>query len=183
MEPNKVAWGIEVGEFALKAIRLALVGDTIHVTDFAVIPHQKVLSDPSVSDREGMIRVTLGGFVQAHAEQIASEPIIMSLPGNVGFARFATIPAVDAKTLRSMIEYEAKQQIPFPIASCPLSSAGRIWLSHSTSSIGNGICCFASYSIMLRRVLASTAGIVANRANPTLPGRLIMIGSDAICSA
>ena len=62
-----------------------------------------------------MIRVTLGAFVQAHAEQIASEPIIMSLPGNVGFARFATIPAVDAKTLRSMIEYEAKQQIPFPI--------------------------------------------------------------------
>ena len=65
--------------------------------------------------REGMIRVTLGAFVQAHAEQIATEPIIMSLPGNVGFARFATIPAVDAKTLRSMIEYEAKQQIPFPI--------------------------------------------------------------------
>ena len=115
MEPSKVAWGIEVGEFALKAIRLAMVGDTIHVTDFAVIPHQKVLSDPSVSDREGMIRVTLGAFVQAHAEQIATEPIIMSLPGNVGFARFATIPAVDAKTLRSMIEYEAKQQIPFPI--------------------------------------------------------------------
>ena len=115
MEPSKVAWGIEVGEFALKAIRLALVDNEIHVTDFAVIPHQKVLSDPSVSDREGMIRVTLGAFVQAHAEQIASEPIIMSLPGNVGFARFATIPAVDAKTLRSMIEYEAKQQIPFPI--------------------------------------------------------------------
>ena len=115
MEPSKVAWGIEVGEFALKAIRLALVGDTIHVTDFAVIPHQKVLSDPSVSDREGMIRVSLGAFVQSHSEQLATEPIIMSLPGNAGFARFATIPAVDAKTLRSMIEYEAKQQIPFPI--------------------------------------------------------------------
>ena len=115
MEPSKVAWGIEVGEFALKAIRLAMVGDTIHVTDFAVIPHQKVLSDPSVSDREGMIRVTLGAFVQEHSEKLATEPIIMSLPGNAGFARFATIPAVDAKTLRSMIEYEAKQQIPFPI--------------------------------------------------------------------
>ena len=115
MEPSKVAWGIEVGEFALKAIRLALVGDTIHVTDFVVIPHQKVLSDPSVSDREGMIRVTLGAFVQEHSEKLATEPIIMSLPGNAGFARFATIPAVDAKTLRSMIEYEAKQQIPFPI--------------------------------------------------------------------
>ena len=115
MEPSKVAWGIEVGEFALKAIRLALVGDTINVTDFAVIPHQKVLSDPSVSDREGMIRVSLGAFAQAHAEQLATEPIIMSLPGNAGFARFATIPAVDAKTLRRMIEYEAKQQIPFPI--------------------------------------------------------------------
>ena len=145
MEPSKVAWGIEVGEFALKAIRLALVDNEIHVTDFAVIPHQKVLSDPSVSDREGMIRVTLGAFVQAHAEHIASEPIIMSLPGNVGFARFATIPAVDAKTLRSMIEYEAKQQIPFPIEEVE-------WDSHVLPADESGQCAIGIFAVTKERL-------------------------------
>lgn len=145
MEPSKVAWGIEVGEFALKAIRIQLVGDTISVTDFAVIPHQKVLSDPSVSDREGMIRVTLGAFVQAHAEQIATEPIIMSLPGNVGFARFASIPAVDAKTLRSMIEYEAKQQIPFPIEEVE-------WDSHVLPADESGQCAIGIFAVTKERL-------------------------------
>lgn len=145
MEPSKVAWGIEVGEFALKAIRLALVEDTITVTDFAFIPHQKVLSDPSVSDREGMIRVTLGAFVQSHAEQIATEPIIMSLPGNVGFARFATIPAVDAKTLRSMIEYEAKQQIPFPIEEVE-------WDSHILPADESGQCAIGIFAVTKERL-------------------------------
>ena len=145
MEPSKVAWGIEVGEFALKAIRLALVGDTINVTDFAVIPHQKVLSDPSVSDREGMIRVTLGAFVQSHAEQMATEPIIMSLPGNAGFARFATIPAVDAKTLRSMIEYEAKQQIPFPIEEVE-------WDSYVLPADDSGQCSIGIFAVTKERL-------------------------------
>ncbi len=145
MESSKVAWGIEVGEFALKAIRVQMVDDEVTVTDFAVIPHQKVLSDPSVSDRAGMIRVTLGAFAQSHAEQIATEPIIMSLPGNVGFARFATIPAVDAKTLRSMIEYEAKQQIPFPIEEVE-------WDSHVLPADDSGQCAIGIFAVTKERL-------------------------------
>ncbi len=145
MESSKVAWGIEVGEFALKAIRLQVVDGAINVTDFAVIPHPKVLCDPSVSDRAGMIRMTLGAFVQAHAEQIATEPIIMSLPSNVGFARFASIPAVDAKTLRSMIEYEAKQQIPFPIEEVE-------WDSHVLPADEIGQCAIGIFAVTKERL-------------------------------
>ncbi len=145
MESGRVAWGIEVGEFALKAVRLQTVGDSVVVTDFSVIAHQKVLSDPSVSDREGMIRVTLGAFMQTHGEQIANEPIVMSLPGNVGFARFASIPAVDAKTLRSMIEYEAKQQIPFPIEEVE-------WDSHILPGEEGGQCAIGIFAVTKERL-------------------------------
>jgi len=146
MQPVKAAWGIELGEFALKALRLQLVGDQVTVTEFAVIQHQKVLSDPSVTDRAGMIRVTLGAFVQEHAEQLANEPIVMSLPGNVGFARFATMPAVDAKTLRSMVEYEAKQQIPFPIEEVE-------WDSHVLPADENGQCAIGIFAVTKDRLI------------------------------
>ena len=115
MASPRAAWGIEVGQFAVKAIRLSVDGDVVSVTDFAVIPHQRVLTDPAVEDQAGMVRVTLATFVQQHAERLASDPIVMSLPGNAGFARFTTLPGVDPKSIKSMVEYEAKQQIPFPM--------------------------------------------------------------------
>ena len=145
MESSKVAWGIEVGDFALKAMRIQMVDDVVTVTDFAVIPHQRVLTDPSVSDRAGMIRVTLGAFTQQHAERLASEPIVMSLPGSVGFARFATIPAVDAKSMRKMVEYEARQQIPFPIEEVE-------WDSHMLAPDASGQCGIGIFAVTKERL-------------------------------
>lgn len=153
MATAKAAWGIEVGQFALKAMRLVAVGDAVAVTDFAVIPHQRVLADPAVEDQEGMIRVTLASFMQEYGDRLSSEPIVMSLPGNAGFARFTTLPGVDPKSLKSMVEYEAKQQIPFPMEDVE-------WDSHvlPPDEIGqSGIGIFAVTKDRLRELLAQYA--------------------------
>ena len=42
------AWGIEIGDYAIKAIRLERAGKDVEVSDFAVIPHRKVLTTPDV---------------------------------------------------------------------------------------------------------------------------------------
>jgi type IV pilus assembly protein PilM len=139
------AWGIEVGEFALKAVRLQLAGDQVSVVAFEVIPHTKVLSDPSVSDRAGMVQVTLGAFVQQYVQELSTEPIVMSLPSSMAFARFATIPAVDAKSLRSMVEYEAKQQIPFPIEEVE-------WDSHVLPPDDLGQCAIGIFAVTKDRL-------------------------------
>ncbi|MSR45304.1 MAG: hypothetical protein EXS15_08140 [Phycisphaerales bacterium] len=145
MESSKVAWGIEVGDFALKAIRLQVVDGVVTATDFAVMPHQRVLTDPSVVDRAGMIRITLAEFVQQHAEKLATEPIVMSLPGSVAFARFATIPSVNPKSMRNMIEYEAKQQIPFPIEEVE-------WDSHMLPADETGQCGIGIFAVTNERL-------------------------------
>jgi len=141
----KYAWGIEVGEFALKAVRLQLVGDQVSVVAFEVIPHTKVLSDPSVSDRAGMVQITLGAFVQQYAQELSTEPIVMSLSSSMAFARFATIPAVDAKSLRSMVEYEARQQIPFPIEEVE-------WDSHVLPPDDLGQCAIGIFAVTKDRL-------------------------------
>ncbi len=150
MATQRAAWGIEVGQFALKAMRLVTDGETVSVTDFAVIPHQRVLTDPAVEDQPGMVRVTLAAFVQQHAESLAQDPIVMSLPGNAGFARFTTLPGIDPKSLRSMVEYEAKQQIPFPMEDVEWDS--HVFPPDESGQCGIGI--FAVTNDRLRELLS-----------------------------
>jgi type IV pilus assembly protein PilM len=114
MALKKAAWGIEVGTAAIKAVRLARDGDDVVVTDFAVIPYSKVLTTPDL-DVDGMIRVGLGQFVQANAEKLGKEPIVVSIPGQMAFARFAKLPPVEPKKIPDIVKFEAAQQIPFPI--------------------------------------------------------------------
>ena len=66
MANAKRAWGIEVGSFAIKAVRLERQGSEAKVTDFAVIPHNRVLSTPDV-DLHEVVRISLGQFVHQKA--------------------------------------------------------------------------------------------------------------------
>ncbi|MSR29725.1 MAG: hypothetical protein EXS03_09185 [Phycisphaerales bacterium] len=149
MASQKAAWGIEVGQFALKAMRLVVQGDGVAVTDFTVIPHQRVLTDSAVEDQSGMVRVTLATFVQQYAERLGADPIVMSLPGNAGFARFTTLPGVDPKSIKRMVEYEAKQQIPFPMEDVEWDS--HVLPADDTGQCGIGI--FAATKDRLRELL------------------------------
>ena len=52
MAKTQSAWGIEIGAFAIKGIRLERVGDEVTVEDFAYIPHAKPLTTPDVDVNE-----------------------------------------------------------------------------------------------------------------------------------
>ena len=115
MATAKSAWGIEIGASALKAIRLSREGDSVVVTDFTVIPHQQVLSAPDV-DPAAMVRFTLGQFLAANGEKLKSDRVVVSVAGRDAFARFAKLPVGgNLKNLAKLIDFESKQQIPFPI--------------------------------------------------------------------
>ena len=115
MATAKSAWGIEIGASALKAIRLVREGESVVVTDFTVIPHQQVLSAPDV-DPAAMVRFTLGQFLAANGEKLKSDRVVVSVAGRDAFARFAKLPVGgNLKNLAKLIDFESKQQIPFPI--------------------------------------------------------------------
>lgn len=106
------AWGIEIGAYAIKAIRLEREGEQVSVTDFAVIPHKKVLTTPDL-DQDEMIRLGLGQLISQ--KSLENETLVMSVPGHAAFARFAKLPPVEPKKVPDIVKFEAVQQIPFPI--------------------------------------------------------------------
>jgi type IV pilus assembly protein PilM len=112
MASPKAAWGIEIGAYAIKAIRLERDGDKVSVSDFAVIPHKKVLTTPDL-DQDEMIRLGLGQFISHR--NLEGETLVMSVPGHSAFARFAKLPPVEPKKVPDIVKFEAVQQIPFPI--------------------------------------------------------------------
>jgi type IV pilus assembly protein PilM len=112
MPKSQSAWGIEIGAFAIKAIRLERDGDEVFVRDFAYIPHAKPLSSPD-SDPTEITRLTLQQFIAA--KNLEDHPTVISVPGHVGLARFAKLPPVEPKKIPDIVKFEAAQQIPFPM--------------------------------------------------------------------
>ncbi len=106
------AWGIEIGAYAIKAIRLERSGDEVEVSDFTVIPHRKVLTTPDV-DASDVLRLSLGQLISQ--KSLEGELIVMSIAGHSSFVRFAKLPPVEPKKIPDIVRFEAVQQIPFPI--------------------------------------------------------------------
>ena len=112
MAGSKAAWGIEVGSYAVKALRLERSGDQIVVSDFGEFPHKRPLSTPDL-DVDEMIRLTLGTFTSQ--KNLENETVVMSIEGRSSLPRFAKLPPVEEKKIPDIIQFEAAQQIPFPI--------------------------------------------------------------------
>jgi type IV pilus assembly protein PilM len=105
-------WGIDLGQCALKAIRLEKVDGQVTATAFDYIEHLKILSQPD-ADPDQLIRDALERFLSRN--DIRGDLIAISVPGQSGLARFVKLPPVEEKKITDIVRFEAKQQIPFPL--------------------------------------------------------------------
>ena len=62
---SNFAWGIDVGNRALKAVKLVREGDQLRVDDFDVIEHETVLSNAG-DNKEELIKLALSNFATRH---------------------------------------------------------------------------------------------------------------------
>lgn len=106
------SWGIEVGANAIKAIRLQRIGDEVDVLDYEVLPHKRILTTPDLNVDEA-VQVALDQFISRH--DVSKSNVVVSVPGHLAFARFARLPPIEPKKIGEIVQYEAMQQIPFPI--------------------------------------------------------------------
>ena len=105
-------WGIDLGQCALKALRLEVQDGQVVATAFEYIEHPKILSQPD-ADPDELTREALTQFLERN--KIAGDMICISVPGQSGLARFVKLPPVDEKKIADIVKFEAKQQIPFPL--------------------------------------------------------------------
>ncbi len=113
MAKAKSAWGIDIGQCALKALKLSQVEGRIRVDAFDVIEHPTVLSDPE-ANRAQLIHQALEQFLARN--RIAGTAAGVSVPGQSSFTRFVKLPPVEKSKIPDIVRFEADQQIPFPIS-------------------------------------------------------------------
>ena len=112
MALSNVAWGLDVGTTALKAIKLRKDGEQVSVEAFDVVEHEKFLTEPDV-DKNEIIKHTLGKFLERNG--VKKETVFIGVPGSSTFARFVKLPPVETKKIPDIVKFEAIQQIPFPL--------------------------------------------------------------------
>ncbi|MCD4824663.1 MAG: type IV pilus assembly protein PilM [Phycisphaerae bacterium] len=109
----KSVWGIDIGQCALKAIKLRVDGDNPpQMEAFEVVEHSNVLSQSDVDSRV-LIQASLEEFLQR--TDVSDSEVSVSVLGQSSFTRFVKLPPVEQKKIPDIVRFEAEQQIPFPI--------------------------------------------------------------------
>src|SRR5688572_3540738 len=112
MASARYAWGIDVGNRALKAVKLVRDGDSFKVDDFELYEHEHVLSNAG-DNKEALIQTALSNFVTRHPMKKGGV-VSVGVSGQSSFARFIKLPPVEKKKIPEIVRFEAIQQIPFP---------------------------------------------------------------------
>ncbi len=105
-------WGIDIGQCALKAVRLQIIDNKVTATAFDYVEHPKILSQPD-ADPEALTREALEKFLSRNP--IKGDRVAIGVAGQSGLARFVKLPPVEEKKVEDIVKFEAKQQIPFPL--------------------------------------------------------------------
>ncbi len=113
MATSPGVWGIEIGQSALKALRCTVKDGEVVADAFDYIEYPKILSQP-----EAVAEELIGDAIAQLMEHndILSEKICISVPGQSGLAKFFKPPPVEVKKVADIVRYEARQQIPFDLA-------------------------------------------------------------------
>ncbi|MBX3439116.1 MAG: pilus assembly protein PilM, partial [Planctomycetaceae bacterium] len=114
MADHRPVWGIEIGQYALKAIRLEYSDSSEQAvaTAFDYVPFPKILSQPDAIPEE-LIPQALETFLSRN--DVQGDLIAISVPGHAALVRFIQLPPVESSKIGEIIKYEARQQIPFAL--------------------------------------------------------------------
>ncbi len=114
MAETRAAWGIDIGQAGLKAVRLEYdeTSGQLSAAAFDFVPHPKILSQPDANPEE-LVKQALDLFLSRN--NIEGDLISISVPGQTALARFIQLPPVEASKVPEIVKYEARQQIPFAL--------------------------------------------------------------------
>jgi len=113
MATPKSIWGIDIGQCALKALKLRNDNGELQVEAFDIIEHPEILSPQPDAERQQHIRNALEQFLSRN--NVTGSAVAVSVPGQSGFTRFVKLPPVESKRIPDIVRFEAEQQIPFAI--------------------------------------------------------------------
>jgi len=112
MAKARTVWGIDIGQMALKALKLRSVEGQFFVDAFDLIEHPKMLCQDDV-DADQLVQNALAQFLARN--NVSGSTVCVAMPGRSSFTRFVKLPPVEKSKIPDIVQFEAGQQIPFPI--------------------------------------------------------------------
>lgn len=114
MAEPRAAWGIDIGQAGLKALKVRYLEgpDQVVAEAFDYIPFPKILSQPDAIPEE-IVPQAMATFLSRN--QLKGDLVAISVPGQSALARFIQLPPVEAGKIHEIVKYEARQQIPFAL--------------------------------------------------------------------
>ena len=114
MPMSNAVWGIDIGNAALKALRVRAgdAPDEIIADAFDFIEYPKILSEPGAEPAD-LVADAIKQFLKRNT--VKGDRVAMSVPGQTGLARFIKLPPVEVKKIPAIVAFEARQQIPFAL--------------------------------------------------------------------
>jgi type IV pilus assembly protein PilM len=155
MAVARFAWGIDIGNRALKAVKLIRQGDRLKIDDFDVVEHEQILSNAG-DNRESYIANSVATFAGRH--QLRGGAVALGVSGQASFARFIKLPPVERRKILEIVRFEAIQQIPFPLEEVEWSH--QLFESPESPDIEVGI--FAMRKELVSRHLEYFSGVDMN---------------------
>ncbi len=114
MAKVQAVWAIDIGQSALKALKLVPgeTPDQVVAEAFDFIEYPKILSQPD-ADADELVREALATFTDRN--DLVGCKVAIAVPGQSGLVKFIKLPPVEKKRIPDIVKFEAKQQIPFAL--------------------------------------------------------------------
>ena len=106
----RAVWGLDIGFSSIKAVQMERMGSVAEVTSFDVI---EIEASDDDSTRPGRVQAALNELIGRR--RIGKDPVYVAVAGNQTFFRPFSLPAAPASRLPGIVQFEARNQIPFPI--------------------------------------------------------------------
>lgn len=110
---QKFAWGIDIGESAIKAVKVRRTADAVTVQECHTVICEARGEGANAGDREYRVRSALSELL--YQADLKGATVAVALPGRDVFPRFIPLPPVEKKRIPEIVRYEARTQMPFPI--------------------------------------------------------------------
>ena len=107
-------WAIDIGQAALKALKLVPGDepDKVLAEAFDYIEYPKILSQPDAEPEE-LIREALTTFLGRN--EVKGSKVAIAVSGQAGLVKFVKLPPVEKSRIPDVVKFEARQQIPFAL--------------------------------------------------------------------
>lgn len=108
----RTVWAIDVGHSSLRAVKARRLADRVQVLSLEVVEYRQSLVSPGV-DRDVQIQQAVHTFVARNDLRGCDVAVVVPAPS--ALVRFIQLPPVDRSAIPDIVQYEARQQIPFAL--------------------------------------------------------------------